>query len=123
MIRHNGIEIDRVRQIIRHRNREKKFARAWIGGQRPVAFRIWEALIIGECTRDYLFTLVYGHDAGGGPNQGPNVLNVRICQWRSEFARMDLEWVSERRASVAYWQLVPTFNVQETADRILAHVV
>lgn len=107
MIRHNGIELDRVRQIIRHRGKEKKFSTILAAGAKPVAFRFWEALILGECTRQQLFEILYGHDPEGGPNGGHNILNVRVCMWRHQFAAMELYWHCEKRGGIAHWCLLP----------------
>ena len=111
MIRHNGIEIDRKAQIIRHRGKQKFFDRRWLGGSKPTAFRLWEALIIGDCNRPQLFELLYGDDADGGPEQGLNILNVKVALCRRQFAALELKWVSEKRGGLAYWRLIPDYVV------------
>lgn len=111
MIKHNGIEIDRVRQFIRHRGHERWFSRNYVAGARPVMFRTWEALILGDCTREELFNMLYAHDEDGGPNQGYNILNVRMSMWRVDFAKMELKWRSEKRGGVAHWRLIPNYVV------------
>lgn len=103
VIHYNGIEIDRQRQIIRHQGREKIFRQSMYGGMRPVAFRFWEALILGDCTREQLFSILYDHNIEGGPIQGYNILNVRVAMWRNQFASMGLKWQSEKRGGVAHW--------------------
>lgn len=107
MIRHNGIEIDRVRQIIHHGNLKRRFSRARIGGHAPVMFKMWEALILGDCTREQLFNLLYGDCPEGGPVNGYNILNVRVSAQQKAFAAMGLKWVSEKRGGIAHWSLVP----------------
>lgn len=123
MITHNGITIYRQFATIIHRGHKKQFQHP--NGSNRVFFKMWEALILGAMSRDALFDALYGHRADGGPNQGVNQLSVRMHQSRSELVRMELNWISDRRGGVAYWKIIPTpiFNVQETADRILAHVV
>lgn len=123
MITHNGITIYREYATIIHRGNKKRFNSP--DGKRQVFFKMWEALILGAMSRNELFDLLYGHRADGGPNQGVNQLSVRMHQARSELVRMELSWISDRRGGVAYWKLLPTpiFNIYETADRILAHVV
>lgn len=110
MIRTDGIEIDRRRQIIRHQGREKIFRQGMYGGMRPVAFRFWEALILGDCTREQLFNILYDHDSNGGPIQGYNILNVRISMWQKQFADMKLKWRSDKRGGLAHWRLIPSID-------------
>lgn len=123
MITHNGIIIYREFYTIIHRGNKKVFQSP--DGRGRVLFKMWEGLILGAMSRAELFDSLYGHRADGGPNLGVKQLSVRMDQCKSEFRRMELNWVSERYSGLAYWRLVPVpiFNVHGTADRILAHVV
>lgn len=112
VIRTDGIEIDRVRQIIRHRSVEKRFSRAYVSGHQPVMFRTWEALILGEHTRESLFNLLYSSDENGGPNQGYNILNVRMSMWKADFKKMEFDWIRNKRGGIVHWRLVPTKRIE-----------
>ncbi len=60
-------------------------------------------------TADEAFDLVYGHDAGGGPDAGRHVLQIMICQWRRRglLRRALLREVKERRIGRVYYSVVP----------------
>lgn len=124
MIRHNGVTVYRQYSTIIHRGNKKVF-RPWGYGSRSwrIAFKLWEALILKEHSRDELFERLYKDDPTGGPDVGTKYLDIRLCQFRNEFARMELQWVSQKRSGANYWQLIPTFSINETANRILQHVV
>ena len=122
MIRHNGIEISLVSRTIWHRKHVRRFN----AGPHSVEFEIWCLLLLGGGqNRWQIFDSVYGDDPEGGPDSGPHMIDVRIQQFKKKFAAMEFHLVKDRRASRTYWRLepIPVFNVQQTADRILAHVV
>jgi hypothetical protein len=125
MIRHNGIEIDRERLIIRHRARSYRFrahtARNAQYGHENLAFESISHIILhGPISKEVLFEYVYGLSPHGGPLDGIHIFDVRIFQWKVIFEHLDLELTKEKFNSTTRYTLTPKFNVQETAERILA---
>lgn len=107
MITHNGITIDRGRQVISHNGLTRRFTTTCRAGQRPVMFRIWEALIMGKPDRDQLFDAIYGECPEGGPIAGPWIFHIRLHQWKPEFSKINLRLHKEKWSGVMHYQLVP----------------
>lgn len=128
MITHNGIEIDRRNLVICHRGRRYYFndstARNAAYGHKSLAFEAISHIILhGPVTKLKLYDYVYGASSEGGPLDGPNIFDVRMFQWKPIFELLDLKLTKEKFNSTTRYTLTPKFNVQETVDRILAHVV
>ena len=108
MIRYKGITIDRKLGLISHRGRSKSFpSHNRFRNNKGVAFRIWEALILDDMSRYKLFDHAYGRCSEGGPIAGENVIDVRISQWKPDFARMLLRLNREKRGGLKFYRLVP----------------
>lgn len=108
MIRHNGIEIDRQRLVIRHAGRERLFTSSPRAGYPAVMFKMWEAMILhsqkgwhDRCCD------VYGECPDGGPVAGPAVVCIRLHQWRFDFPKMLLRLNKTKWSGVVRYQLVP----------------
>jgi hypothetical protein len=107
MIRHNGITLDRKNQTIYHRGRKRVLHQINPGGFRPVAYKLWEALILGPLDRATLFDRMYGEREDGGPLDGIKIVDIRISQWKYAFKLLGLQIVREKRCGVKYYRLVP----------------
>lgn len=107
MIRHNGIEIDRKEQMIRHAGREKWFSRGRNAGREPVMFRMWEAMIVGSINRNNLFDLLYSDDPDGGPVAGPWIIHVRLHQWKNDYGKIKLRLDKTKWGGIVHYRLVP----------------
>ena len=93
MIRHNGIEIDRRRRVIRHEGAEMYF-------QSRTRFRLVSSLILADMPNvDDLFLFIYGARADGGTEYGTKQVNVFLSQIRKMVLLLGLEIITGRHSS------------------------
>jgi hypothetical protein len=93
MVRHNGIEIDRHRHVIRHAGKEMVFSSYR-------RFALISALILaGPKTCEELFDGLYAHRLDGGPVYGWNSIKVLFSQLKPIFRKLDLEMLVQRTSS------------------------
>jgi hypothetical protein len=104
MIRHNGVIIDRPKTTILHRGQRKRFYQRALG---TPGFNVWEALLLGTWDRYRLFDMAYGDWIDGGPIAGEKMIDIRLSQWRFEFARMFLRLEKDKRGGLKFYRLVP----------------
>lgn len=115
MIRCNGIEIDRARRIITHRDRFRHFVSSKPRDTESIVFQSFVYLILGGgVSTAQLFWHVYGNDPEGGPNRGPDIFCTRFHQWEcvGHFRALDLELISWKIAGVIFYEIVPASQAE-----------
>lgn len=112
VIRYNDITIDRKKRTIRHRERCYQF-----DGRRSGSFdmgfqTICYLILSGGASAEMVFWHVYGDDIEGGPDLGPQIVLVALCQWKHGiFDRLNLEWRSWKIAGVSFYEIVPKYQM------------
>jgi hypothetical protein len=104
MIRHNGIEIDRLRCTISVRDKTVKFVK------RGVVFKVIEMLLLAGptgVTKEDIYDATHGDREDGGTIGGPHDAQVWMWQqpFRGRVAKLGLKLVTHRHQSRTRYSL------------------
>jgi hypothetical protein len=48
---------------------------------------------------------LFGDNENGGPNNGLNIIDVQLVQWRPKLARIGLRIVREKRSGIIWYKI------------------
>lgn len=111
VIRYSDIVIDREQNTISigaHRYEFKAYntSRSYVRKGTSVAFETFSHLLLnGHTTRRQMFDLVYGHDAEGGPIDGPSIFDIHFVNWAHIFSALHVTLAREWKLGVQYLYL------------------
>lgn len=111
MIRHNGIEIDKVLYTISHLGKTCEFAFRTKPNKRFDT--VCHLILGGGISKEQLFYRLYGNDSSGGPLQCEKSLQTLLAHIaRVHLPRVDLKLTSWWLNSASLYEIVPLAAAQ-----------